>query len=429
MALEPPRRIPIHDATQMMSSAMRALIVNSPAHQSTKQHSVGATLGNPSLAFAFVGFPLTAAASQFLGLESSELNILFRILYALACGLLFVWVGTKGKLRFDFLILSFFVLYGARLIYDFGDARFAYIDVHSQFFLATAVIPTLAMAGGGRWYSENECLKWIIFVGFIGSVLIVYNNLTSNADAILREAREGRAWLTFLNPIAIGYQGIFVGAASAIYFFRYATGAARYFCIATFLISVYLVVISGSRGPIVALAFALVITSGANQRARISTVLMGCLAVVTIGIFGAPEIIADRFSAVGTDQSSSDRIYYLQEAMGQALDSPLVGVAYIEPITGEYPHNLLVEAVLALGIIGFSIMLLMQISVIASSWKLARSGEWWLPFSACAMLTNAWISGSIWGSGLFFILLWLLREKTRRVVEIEIAAPQPVGEH
>lgn len=399
-----------------------------PAKLATKQ-AAGSMLGNAVVAFAFVGFPLAAAVSQFVGLETNELNILFRALFALICIVLIIWIASKGKLRFDGLIVLFFFLYGARLLYDFGDSRFSDIELHSQFYLATVVFPTLAMSGGSQWYEEKTCLRWVITWGSLAAILISYNNLTSSIDISLQEAREGRAWLTFLNPIAIGYHGVFVGAASAIYFFRYATGAARFFCIGAFLLSVYLVVISGSRGPIVALALALVITSGANQRARIFNVLLGCLAVVAIGIFGAPEIIADRFSAVGTDQSSSDRIYYLQEAMGQALDSPLVGVAYIEPITGQYPHNLIVEAALALGIIGFALMLLMQISAIASSWKLARSGEWWLPFSACAMFANAWISGSIWGSGLFFILLWLLREKTRRVGKIGIAAPRPVGEH
>ena len=54
------------------------------------------------------------------------------------------------------------------------------------------------------------------------------------------------------------------------------------------------------------------------------------------------------FQDAGQDRSSYERLDVMRLSIDEAIANPLLGYAYIEPVTGIYPHNLLVESALAL---------------------------------------------------------------------------------
>ena len=134
------------------------------------------------------------------------------------------------------------------------------------------------------------------------------------------------------------------------------------------------------------------------------------------------------FQDAGQDAPSLERLDVMWLSIDQAIAYPLLGYAYIEPATGNYPHNLLVESALARGIGGFVLMLCMQLSLFWNSLKITSRGAWLLPFLAAAMFANAWKSGALWGSGLFFMLVWLVRD--RRAYSIQsVAAKRSATPH
>jgi O-antigen ligase len=151
------------------------------------------------------------------------------------------------------------------------------------------------------------------------------------------------------------------------------------------------------------------LTGAANRRANAAYAFTGLVVAAAVAYVGLPEGVVARFRDIG-DTSTQQRIEAVWLSFDLMLENPLVGFGYIEPITGLYPHNLLIEAGLALGLVGAAMMAWMQISLLVNAWRHAQHGDWAIPFLAAAMLANAWISGAIWGSALFFMLLWLLRE-------------------
>ena len=369
-----------------------------------------------------IGYPLSAAISQILEFNSGEGSYAYRVFTIGLSLILTIWTIARGTFRFDPLVVLFLTAYIARLWADMNDSTFGFPDIerHFQFFMAVVLVPSIAMAGGRTWFNERACLRLMAAIGGIGGLFIVYVLMIMPARNV-GSSLGSRAGLELLNPISIGYHGLFIVAASLMLLARYRTVATMILCIPIALLGGYLLVIAGSRGPFVALFAAMVVTGLAGRRTRMTYVVAGLVVASLLMYYGAPELIASRFQDAGQDRSSYERIDVMRLSIDEAIANPLLGYAYIEPVTGIYPHNLLVELALALGIGGFALMLWMQVSLVWNSLGITRRGEWLLPFLAAAMLANAWISGSLWGSGLFFMLVWLVRD--RRAFAIQSVAP------
>lgn len=366
-------------------------------------------LGNLVIALMLVGYPLSASMSQFLGQVSSDFNIGFRIIHIiLSLALLGISISRKNFVL-DTLVVLFFAIYLIRLWWDLTYSFLPDIERDFQFFIATTFIPVIAIAGSRNWFSERLCVYLTASIGGIAGLFIAYNLSLGPVLALAPDPNQ-RASLELLNPISIGYHGLFIASAALILLARYRTLPISVFAIPTVILGIYLLVVSGSRGPFVALLAGLVITGLASKRANAAYAVAAIISAAALAYFGVPEVILNRFLETGQDASSLERFYTLELSIDQAWQNPLLGYAYIEPVTGRYPHNLLIEAGMALGLGGVAMMLWMQLSLLLNAWRGARKGQWFVPFIAGAMFANAWISGSLWGSGLFFAVLWLVRD-------------------
>lgn len=365
-------------------------------------------LGNLVVALVLVGYPLSASLSQFLGQVTSEFNIAFRLIHvALSLSLLIVSLSRKD-FYLDKLIILFFCFYIIRLWWDFSYSFLPDIERDIQFFVAVTLFPVISMVGSRAWFNERMCIMLTAYIGGLAGIFIAYNLALGSTAAAVPELNQ-RASLELLNPISIGYHGLFIATAATVILARYRTITTIMFAVPIVIMGTYLLIAAGSRGPFVALAVGLLVTSIASRRAyatyAVAALILGGLLIY----FGAPEIILNRFRDAGLDESSLQRIYTSELSIDLAIKNPLVGYAYIEPVTGRYPHNLIVEAGMALGVGGFVLLIWMQLSLLLNAWFVARNGQWFLPFIAAASFANAWISGSIWGSALFFVTLWLVR--------------------
>jgi hypothetical protein len=368
-------------------------------------------LGNVMLALALVGYPLAAALSQVGDFSGGELNIGYRGLVVAMSVLLALWSMSRGRYRIDPLIGVFFAAYSLRMIVDYSYSMLPHIEEDFFFYLAVVLLPTLALGGVRDWFDEKTLLKATLLVGGIAGVLVAYLLITGASTTNSNPNAVSRAALEFLNPISIGYHGLFISVAAVVLLAKHRTQAIVAPSIIALIAGSYLLVASGSRGPFVALLIGLVVTGAANRHANATYVLAAAIIAGAVAYLGLPEGIINRFRDIDSDLSALERLYAMQLSIEGALANLIVGYAYIEPVTGFYPHNLLIEAAMAIGIGGFLLMLAMQISLLVNAWRLASNGEWTLPFLAAAMFANAWISGSIWGSALFFMLLWVIRER------------------
>lgn len=368
--------------------------------------------GNLVLALAVVGYPLSAAISQIVETDTSEINIAFRVISLMLAVLLGLWSIGRGQYRLDVLVMVFLMIYTIRMVWDFAYSGLPHIQDDFQFYVATTLAPTLALGAGSVWYDEKTCARWIAVIGGFAGLLIAYT-LIYQPDIALLEQLNDRASFKFLNAISISYHGFYIAAAALILSANRSERRTILIWGAIAALGGYLMVAGGSRGPFVALVLAVGITALANTRTVGAYAVLGIVIAVLLVAIGAPELIVQRFMSVGEDTSSLERFYAMQLSIEAAIEHPVLGYAYIEPITGFYPHNLLIEAAMALGLIGAALMLLMQVALVAAAWRLARRGEWLLPLLAMAAFANAWISGSLWGSGLFFAILWIAHGRVR----------------
>ncbi|MBX9868556.1 MAG: O-antigen ligase family protein, partial [Burkholderiaceae bacterium] len=353
------------------------------------------------LAILFVGYPISASISQLLERSDSEINIFFRFLVLILSIILMISSITKRRYRLNALIVVFLFFYTIRFIFDLFYSSLPNVQRDLTFFVSITLIPLLALGGSFWWYDEKSVCKQISLIGGLAGLMIAYI-LIFKADSYLIEIFGGRAAFTFLNPISIGYHGLYIASAASILFFRSSDKLTRLVLGVVLFLGVYLMVMSGSRGPFVSLVFAAGLVGLANPRASEMFGAIGLVMASTFLTIGALGLVLERFEALGTDASSIERLEVLRLSYELGMENLLFGFAYIEPTTGYYPHNLIVEATMALGLFGGALMILMQILLLLSAWRLARKGEWLLPILAAVQLVNAWISGSIWGGILFF---------------------------
>lgn len=369
-------------------------------------------LGNFVLALVVVGFPVAAAASQILGASSNSLNMLFRIGHVGLCLLLLLWTLQRGRVRLDYLILGFFALYAARLLLDYGYGNYPDIGANIQFAVVAVLIPTLAMANADEWFDQHLAAWMIVGIGTLGNIMTLYA-LRTDPLLLIRDqiytGAEGRVSLSALNSISIGYNGLFTAAAAVILLTLRPQGWRLVALSGSAPLALYLMLQSGSRGPFVALVFAMIVTAFSGRRLALAYIAIAVAGLFVIAGTGVQDVLLNRVTTIGSDASSLERSYALQISAQLALEHPLFGFGYIEPTTGLYPHNLLVEAGLALGVLGFALMLWMQTSMVTGALDAARANSILLAFLAATQLANAWLSGSLWGSGLFFVALWLVR--------------------
>lgn len=399
-------------------SALKAHAHSTAATAGVKPQSVDNILyrwlGNLLFSLIVVGYPVFASLSQIIGEAYGEINAIFRVIIAIMSISMIGISFYRKVIRADLLIYTFLAMYSVRLWVDYSYSLFPSVERDSQFYIVSVLLPALAVTSARQWFDEILCLRMLVLIGGIGGALVAYTIDVESVFVVIDDP-NARASFEFLNPISVGYHGVFVAAASFILMIKKRDGLTLAYCMPLLIMGGYLLVISGSRGPVVALMFAFVATGITNKTANVSYLIAAVVITVLIAIFGLPEVLHNRFLDAGFDASSTERIYVMDLALALAVENPILGFGYIEPLTGTYPHNLVVEAGMALGVSGAALMIWMQASLVWQARKQARAGAMLLPLIGGAMFANAWISGSLWGSGLFFVVLAMLRDLRHRV--------------
>ena len=96
--------------------------------------------------------------------------------------------------------------------------------------------------------------------------------------------------------------------------------------------------------------------------------------------------------------------------MSGFLESPLVGSFFEDPRTGEYPHNILVESLVATGAVGTACLLGALVVAVRNAVVLCHSqaAESWVALLFIQYLVAAQFSGAIWSTTIFWPLFALM---------------------
>jgi hypothetical protein len=275
--------------------------------------------------------------------------------------------------------------------------------------------------------------------GAIAMLLILYLGLRGVFDGrVLR-----RLATSVLNPISVGHLGVsvFIVALCGLAGSSFLAKVSRWLII---VVSVVVIVASASRGPILAALLSALVYSFARRKRRklgfgVLLFRLGLLgAAVTAVVIGVNYLedmgyisLIERFSDTLEDIAAQERIAMAVGAWTQFTEHPLLGSSFVEMRFYTYPHNIVLESLMATGIVGGGLLalsigagLLASMRIVTASPSMAWVGLIYLQYIVNGMVSGSlYLDGAFWAYG--FGALALARTLARPVVPAGAAAAAP----
>jgi O-antigen ligase len=361
------------------------------------------------LALSVVGYPLVGMIGVIFGLDATLSSIPFRILViVMSLGVMYRATLQRTRFNTDMLILVFFVIYLFRLGWDVAIAGVDGASTALVFFIATTVIPGIALTVIAEARDERSLARVFFFMGTLVSLMGVMLMLLGFGGSRSMTEETGRFGFDTVNPITFGHAGA-TTIIAALAAWQQSRPAERPLLLVGAGFGAACLVVAASRGPLLSLVVAL--TMYVYVRRKWGWVVLAVLA----GASFLPSLLtsdgfelAARFSNIEEDESALGRLATQANAIQQFFDNPLFGNAFTEPIMGMYPHNLVIESAMALGVPG----LLLFIAICIRGWVRAiaemRTGPILIPLLYFQYLLAAQFSGALWGAPAFWMPTILL---------------------
>lgn len=381
------------------------------------------------IALTIVGYPLAGLFASALGLESTQTSIPLRLLVVSISVFAIIHVVGAHRFRINVVILLFWWLYLLRLLFDLETGLFEEAGEVLIFFLAVVVIPASAVMIGAVKYDEGLTARLLFVLGTIvcaGSVLL--DSLGMSEAASLTEL-TGRLSFQVLNPITLGHVAASTVIAALTLWRNPQLPGGRAALAAGMATALVCLMLAASRGPVLALMVALI--SFSVLRGRWGRIFAAGLAVLIVGpmILASQGVeIIDRFTNIDSDLSARERLLIQANAFEQALTNPIWGSAYTELVSGQYPHNLILEAFMALGLVGGGLFLFICGRAGLNAALRLRGGEVLIPVLFVQYFVGAQFSSSLWGAEAFWTLAVLLTATWGSARRPLTANALPVGE-
>jgi O-antigen ligase len=175
--------------------------------------------------------------------------------------------------------------------------------------------------------------------------------------------------------------------------------------------SVLVVVASASRGPILAaLLVALVYSFARRKRGGMALgVLVLRLGLLAAGVAGVVWLVGyleeggyisliERFTDTLEDVAAQERIAMVYGAWTQFTEHPVLGSHFVELRFYTYPHNIIVESLMATGIVGAALLLANLAAAILAALRLiaASPSLAWIGLIYLQYVVNSMVSGSLY---------------------------------
>lgn len=355
------------------------------------------------LVLILAGYPAAAMLVNFAGVDSTVITTPYRgFIVLLAIGLICSGLLSplRGTVRLSLGV--FLALYLWRLVYDHSFAMHPDAAEALVFFVLATLIPMLGVALAiDERFSERDFamrLYWVSLGLVIGYYLLVASG------TIFTEIGD-RAALVALNPISLGHLaataslvGIYLALSQPK--LRYKFGA-----LVIVALSIPILLNAGSRGPLIAFVVGVLWITISNKKRLAQMLPVMLLAALLIP---RDNLVFERFAGVigELDASVLIRLQLQISGINDMLDAPLIGKHFLDPDfgMGYWPHNIFIEAGMALGVFGLALSLYVFFSVfVILATKLADRH-----ILVSATLVQAFIaaqfSGSIWGADKLFAL-------------------------
>jgi hypothetical protein len=334
-----------------------------------------------------------------------------------------------------FLSFLFVSIYSLRVSWETSILEQTLVNPSKEYLLrwfAMCLLPGLSFLFIHQKQSQGYLYCSWIFL-FITSLL----TLQLDPQQSLSFTQQGRLASPGLDPISIAHAGVSLVLLSTFIFFKnkakFLHLASEYIVLLAILIGCYVISLGASRGPSIALFFGMVLLLIGAIRNRVKSQrvsvilfagLIGLLLASGIAVRAGSSFLY-RISGIfapGSNINPTDsvRMEWLQTSQELIGNNLILGYGLELPGIG-YPHNVLVEAFLATGVLGgliFTIIYLYSIikaiSLVMNQWE-----QWgWLGLIYIQYAIAVIVSGSLYSSTSFWYLLFAVisRHSIKRAI-------------
>jgi O-antigen ligase len=391
-------------------------------------------------ALAIIGFPLVSTLPTLLGVDSQVATVPYRVLIALlSLVILYGWWVRGTAVLFNAAVLvtlTLWTLLVVRMVHD------TLIDpLPGELYMPAGQLLLLSFGGcflpalvalelpTGR--ALDRARRWIEVLGALAMLGILYVGLRG----VLQGSVLYRLATPVLNPISVGHVGVSVMIV-ALCGYAGSGRVARLLRALLVVLSVGVVVASVSRGPIIAALLAVILLAVTAQRPGRPSLWRPVLLIslVAAGIYGIMEVInyledlgvidvVSRLTDTLQDVASQERASMFLGAWQQFTEHPWFGDAFVERRFMENPHNIVLEAMMALGVVGLLLLTLSMGASLLASVRVLRASRRhaWVGLVYLQYVINGLLSGSLFVDGTFwfYALAVLALDQALRMQQVD----------
>lgn len=306
---------------------------------------------------AYPGYYVFLALLMFVNAATLLPSMIFRLSYLL----LFLTLLALGDIRIrkDFVTLIFClyaVVVVAKIIlmpvlypgFEFSRPLAHYLG----YFLLLGVLPFFAFKGINLRVAYTHMEKGFMWGGMAVILLCIYlyrEVITSGVGRLSESAYLDVEYAT-VNPLSLSYSA---AISAGLAWVQLQQGhSSRQLNIMIIIFAVFGMLLGSSKGAMLGFVLAFVLVGRKKQAFSVSSwvsVTILCLGVYAV-VQNSTSNLFHRFTELGTDNSSVQRIQYYRDALAEFSHNPIWG-GQIE-LNGTYPHNFFIELLMCTGLVG-----------------------------------------------------------------------------
>lgn len=369
------------------------------------------------IAFSFLGFELISYLPENLHVDSRIVTIPFRALYVMICIIILIhlnWIKNVKLSNLYIIIIIFWVYYFLRAVYDLLFDPMPLKTSPTDFLLFAFVLSLLPIFPFMLKINLNTLnrAKFVLFLfAIVVNVLGFLNNYQS-----LKDENVGRfLGNEILNPISYGQAGVVLVILCITYFFDQNI-LRKIFLIGLIAFGIANIALAASRGPMIQLAIVVLFFVLFNlKKIGYKNIILLFGALISIAIYFSDylvffDTVISRIEETGLNNGSGneERYLFFKGALNQFLSNPFFGDFIEERRFGGYPHNIILESLMVMGIIGGALFLYIYVSSIKNALALIKIEiTSWIGLMLTMQLIAALTSGSLYSSFSFWALIAL----------------------
>lgn len=383
-------------------------------------------LANLNVILALVGYPFVTNVFADFMLSSSQIVTIPYRAFTLGVALITILCSTlvNKQLKINKIVAVLFIYWILLFIRFEFDLQFRpELDLNltraNQIFLymvGLAIVPMIAVVRTHKLLDFNKLLIWSYLISSI-SLLLTFNN-----NDALQEASTERVWANIaLNTISTGHLGLTNIILGGVILLKHNLKLIYKGLIILIGIIGFLTLLrAGSRGPVLALL--LVVSFYIFSSSKYSFGGLILIIILISGVYLFLDNIIDWIGDISPILKSrlfdrvdatSDREPLYNEALRVFYENPFIGrdfALYKYGSSFMYPHNLFLESLMQLGIVGCSLLVYILYKTFKKGYQLihTHSSSFWIVLLFVQEFSSLLVSGTFSMNPTFSILIILI---------------------